>query len=58
MACASTMAPNAASATASPDANDPPPVETCMMPSDPDSANAFSAPLMVAIEVMLMAGNA
>lgn len=57
-ASARTMAPYASSATASPEANDPPPVDTWMMPSEPASANALRAPLMVASEVMLMAGYA
>jgi hypothetical protein len=39
-----------------PEANSPPPVETWMMPSDLDSAKAFKAPLMVVMEVTLIAG--
>jgi hypothetical protein len=54
-ASASTMAPNAASFTFKPDANSPPPVEIWMMPSDFLSANALRAPLMVTIDVTLMA---
>ncbi len=58
MASARTMAPYASSFTERPDANDPPPVETWMMPSEPASANALRAPLIVASEVMLIAGYA
>ncbi len=56
IASASTIAPKAASFTANPDANSPPPVETWMIPSDFASENAFSAPLAVVREVTLMAG--
>ena len=55
-ASARTMAPKAASLTAVPEANSPPPVEIWMIPSDFASAKARSAPLMVVIEVTLMAG--
>ena len=56
MNSASAMAPKAMSLTPCPDANSPPPVLTCRMPSLLASLNAASAALIVLDEVMLIAG--
>jgi hypothetical protein len=58
MCSASAIAPSAMSFTYCPDANSPPPVLTCKMPSHFASANAASAALIVLVEVMLIAGYA
>ena len=52
MACA----PSAIELTYVPEANEPPPWLTWMMPSEPASANPRSAAFRVSDEVMLIAG--